>query len=297
MKQNPMLCLFALTMVNCQILALPVAPGLDVSVYADVTDPVELAFSPDGILYTGRDNLGSGGSATGAAFVHRIGPGGSPVIEYGATALVVGGFGGAGIGGYVSAILPDESIAPIISGDPNLGNPSVMTSDTAGRLLFTDVGSDNLIAYDGSVTVLVSLPVNPNGILVNYMNEILVRTLSGAVMQFSSDGSLIDANYLTGLSEESANTLAIGPGGFWGHDLYLYSNGHVLRYDANRHSTIISSGFDTWPRDMAFGPDGAMYLSMFEEDRIIRITPEPTTLLMVVLVGMAILCRKKENRR
>jgi hypothetical protein len=62
-------------------------PGFTVSTYATVTDPVNLSFDPSGVLYVGRDNYGSGGGYIDAVKIHRIGVGGSPVVEYGASAI------------------------------------------------------------------------------------------------------------------------------------------------------------------------------------------------------------------
>lgn len=42
--------------------------------------------APDGTLYVGRDNTGSGGGPGDLVKNHRIGPGGSLVVEFGGTA-------------------------------------------------------------------------------------------------------------------------------------------------------------------------------------------------------------------
>ena len=54
--------------------------------HAAVTDPIEIDIAADGTIFTGRDNAGSGGRNDTAARIHRIGPGGSPVTEFGDTA-------------------------------------------------------------------------------------------------------------------------------------------------------------------------------------------------------------------
>src|SRR5215510_12230037 len=68
-------------------LADPVVPGFVVTTYADVTDPTALSFASDGTLYVGRDASGSGGGSGDAVKIHRIGPGGAPVEEFGNAAL------------------------------------------------------------------------------------------------------------------------------------------------------------------------------------------------------------------
>ncbi len=127
------------------------------------------------------------------------------------------------------------------------------------------------------------------------MNDILVRTLAGNVMHFANDGNLLESSYISGLTTEGADTLAIGQGGYWGSDLYTYSNGELLRFNQKLESTVIASGFDSFPRDISFGPDGAMYLSMFEEDRILRIAPEPTALGMATVGVVCLLNRSQRN--
>ncbi len=67
--------------------AQPVVPGAQTTLYARVTDPVRLSFGPDGTLFVGRDNIGSGGGNSDAVKIHRAGPGGSPVEEYGNAAI------------------------------------------------------------------------------------------------------------------------------------------------------------------------------------------------------------------
>ncbi len=278
--------------------ALPIAPGLDVSVYANVTDPVELTFSPDGVVYAGRNDAQSGGSATGAVRIHRIGQGGSPVEEYGAVATpdpdavqydatgVISGTPGSvivgGVGGQISAILPDESVVTLISNNQNLGNPSRMTVDTAGRLLFTDITASSIFRYDGTLEKLVTLPNDPYSIVVNSQDEIYSITADGTLMKFASDGTILNPSVVTGLGTSSA--LGIGNGGIWGEDLYAYSNGDLLRINSDGHTSVIANGFTTYPRDIHIGPDGAMYLAMVQEDIIIRIAPEPSSLMLITVL-------------
>ncbi len=42
--------------------AIPTVTNCTTTVYTNVTDPVMLSFAPDGSLFVGRDNSGSGGS-------------------------------------------------------------------------------------------------------------------------------------------------------------------------------------------------------------------------------------------
>ncbi len=78
---------FSLATLNTRAVTNPVVNAAVTTVYANVTDPIQLAFAPDGTLFVGRDNSGSGGTAGDAVKIHRVAPGGSPVTEYGATAI------------------------------------------------------------------------------------------------------------------------------------------------------------------------------------------------------------------
>ena len=54
--------------------AQPTVPGAETSLYARATDPVKLSFAPDGTLFVGRDNVGSGGNNWDAVRIHRVAP-------------------------------------------------------------------------------------------------------------------------------------------------------------------------------------------------------------------------------
>src|SRR5262245_62737270 len=134
-----MRCLLALlvTAVATPAFAeLPSVPGYQVSVYSSVTDPMRLSFDrATGTLYAGRDNSGSGGGNADPVKIHRIAPGGSPVTEYGTTAVrdpdavlvdsagtasegaagsvIVGGVDPFGNNGVLTAIRPDQSVVTI----------------------------------------------------------------------------------------------------------------------------------------------------------------------------------------
>src|SRR5262249_2501508 len=141
---------------------LPSLPGFTVSVYAFVTDPVRLSFDPSGVLYVGRDNSGSGGTNTDSRKIHRVGPGGSPVGEYGATALpdpdavqfdasgaisgvpgsvLVGGEDPANSRSIISAIRPDQSIVTLFASPHSTAtfrNPQDFVIDRTGRMPFAN---------------------------------------------------------------------------------------------------------------------------------------------------------------
>jgi len=138
---------------------LPSVPGFAVTTYATVTDPITLSFAPDGTLYVGRDAAGTpGGTSAQAVKIHRVGPGGSPVVEYGASAVpdpdavlfdATGRFSGTPgsvlVGGLtpsnqgqVVAILPDGTLRQVFGPTGSFLNPVTLVLDSAGRLLFGD---------------------------------------------------------------------------------------------------------------------------------------------------------------
>jgi len=69
--------------------------------------------------------------------------------------------------------------------------------------------------------------------------------------------------------------LAFSPAGSCGAaSLYVMHNSQLFRSDANGHRTLVGSGFGGQASDMIFGPDGALYVSMFDgADKILRLMP------------------------
>ena len=80
----------------------------------------------------------------------------------------------------------------------------------------------------------------------------------------------------------SDEAIAVGPGsGAFGSDVYTVnnSNGELIRIDLAGNATVIGTGFDA-VRDLEFGPDGALYASEADNDRILRIAPIPPVPLL-----------------
>ena len=97
-------------------------------------------------------------------------------------------------------------------------------------------------------------------------------------------GRTLNDEFVTGLVGDPS--LTFGPGGpVWGTDLYVIADGTLMRFDEQGSSTVLGTGFDGAPLDLAFGPDGALYIPFFDEDRILRITPEIPPPGVNVLVG------------
>src|SRR5687768_13316608 len=159
----------------------PAAAGFDVTVYADVPAPVSLSFDASGALFTGRDVPGDpGGGAT--VRIHRIGPGGAPVEEFGDAgipdpdgALVdldgsISGFAGAvlvcgaaaGGNGQLVAVKPDGTIVTVSAPSSVMQNPNYMARGRDG-LLITDNCHNKVFEFNppGPPTILIDSPASP----------------------------------------------------------------------------------------------------------------------------------------
>jgi hypothetical protein len=286
-----------------------VVPGFIVEDYAYVADPVNLTIAPDGVMYTGRDNTGSGGTTGDAVKIHRIGVGGAPVVEYGVaplsdpdavlfdaygwiadtpgSVLVAGAVhGGLPIISHVSGIRPDETIQDIFA-TTTIVNPNYLMFDGTGRLLIIGDLGDVWQTTGAEPTHLFDMPV-PSFATLNANDDVYSAGNDGVIRIYDSFGTLIDDSFVTGLGEGFTN-LAFGPGGgVWG--TYLYglkrATGELIRIDDLGNVTVIGTGFDTTTYDMQFGPDGALYATVFGQDKVIRIIPEPATLTLMLIGGL-----------
>ena len=292
-----------------------VVPGLTVEHYADVTDPLGLTFAPDGTLYSGRDNAGSGGETWDAVKIHQIGIGGTPVVEYGndpipdpdsvlfdaaglyaqpGSVLVAGQEIGS-LTGFIRAVQPDQTIVDLWGPSEPLFNPNAMLFDNNGRLLVSDDIGDVYEFVGGDLSLLIDLPAYGGASVVDEMNRIYTRTTDGIVRVFAEDGTLIDDAFATGLATTPL-TMEFGPGNsLWGDDLYTLNRetGELLRIDDTGTVNVIGTGFDALDTlHLTFGPDGYMYLSAFGDDRVIRIVPEPASLSLLALGALALLRRR-----
>jgi hypothetical protein len=287
--------------------ASPIVPGFVVTTYASVPDPEHLSFSPDGVLYVGRDNSGSGGGDGDAVKIHRVGIGGSPVVEYGnssildpdavlfgspggafgiAGSVLVGG--GSGAGGRITAIRPDQSVETVFGPDLSYTNPQDLAFDNSGRLLFVDQGASRsvFVSAGGAPSVFTTLPEGLFllSVAVDPANRIYVASSDTTIRMYDSAGNQIVGNgplgsFATGLGFFD---MVFGLGGAFGTDMYGIHEGNLMRVDASGTATQIGSGF-TDAQGLALGPlDGALYVADNANDQILRIAPvpEPTTLAL-----------------
>ena len=280
----------------------PSVPGAQTTIYARVPDPEKISFAPDGTLYAGRDNSGSGGGNSDAVKIHRIGAGGTPVAEFGNAAIpdpdavlfdATGAFSGvagsvivggvwSGSSGALSRVEPDGTVAKFFGPSSAVANPGDLIFDGAGRLLFTDSEQGKVFAMTGGIpTALLSVSM-PMDLTLDAMERIMVSSgTDSALRLYNAAGAPINMSLATA---QSRSPLARGPGGFWGVDVYFVgTNGNLQCVDTNGVIRTVGAAFGGLD-DFAFGPDGALYASQFSSDVIWRIAPaEPPR--PVLLIG------------
>jgi hypothetical protein len=279
----------------------PTTPGFTITTYAPVTDPEGLAFAPDGTLYVGRDDSGSNGSGAAAVKIHQVSPGGTATVEYGDDAIpdpdavafdandAISGIPGAVIvggstdssfsQGQLVAIAPNGAVSSVVSVGTNPRNPNQLIFDHTGRLLIADFGAVGVsdgkvlaLSPGGTPTTLITPPADPFFIAVDENNQIFVNTEDGNIRVYDATGVQVNGAFATGLGSAP---MAFGPGGAFGHELYTVTDaGNLLRIDQQGNQTVLGSGFGVI-ENLAFGPDGALYLAEFSNDRILRLAAPP----------------------
>jgi len=273
----------------------PTVPGFQVDVYAWIDNTADLTFGTDGSLYVG-DSTAAGIQV----FVRRIPPGGGLVANYGDSTFAdpdtvlfdaVGNISGVpgsvlvagqnSDGGYVKAIRPSGLVEQVFGPGSFFLNPGNMSFDSAGRFVMSDIHPTKrnvLVSTGGPLSVLFSMnafEVAPNDTAIDQEDRIFVGSSDGAIRVFDSQGNLLNAAFVTGLS--GSPKLAFGQGGQWGTDLYTIDGPNLLNVDSTGNVTAIGTGFADVLR-MEFGPDGALYISErnipdSETDRILRVAP------------------------
>lgn len=284
-------------------------PGYTVEDYASVPDPLTRSFMPDGTMFVGRaTDQGEAGK------IHRVAPGGMDVVEWGndpindpdavladpsglfapAGSVLVGG-ANPGLGGSIRAILPDQSIIDVFPPDLAVVNPNGLKFDLDNRLLVGDDRSTNTriwVSDGGPLTTLIDLP-GFGGTAVEPGTNNIYANVGGTVSIYDENGGLLDGDFAT---LPAGGGITFGPGNaLWGDDLYamIESTGELIRVDDLGNPTVIGTGFAATTYGPSFGPDGFMYFSVENQDKIIRVVPEPATLSLLALGGLALVRRRR----
>ncbi len=304
MKRTMAMCLALLLGIQSYAMGVPAVDGYTVRIYASAPKAYKMAFDPSGVLYTGR----GGDDPWGPHPIHRIGVGGGAAEPYGpslwdpdAVAVDVHGAiadtaGSVLVGGqhnkiwyndYLYAIRPDQSGTMIWPpGTTVMSNPQELEFDATGQTLVILDPTGQIRTSTGGATpttLVSSVGGEAYAMTVDSSGRIFVARADGVIRAYGPDGSWLDQDIATGLG--LLHCLAFGKGGYWGNDLYTIGNESLLRFNVgNGTSSVIGTGFDSLYRDIAFGPDGNMYISDYTAGQILQVVvPEPLTMLGALL--------------
>lgn len=266
--------------------------------YAIVTDPVRGGFGPDGTYYLGRDNTGSGGGNGDALKVLAVKDCGWPVVELGNSPItdpdvavvdsagvlsgtpntVLVGVNLSAASGKISGIRPIGTVFDVMPPNGNLRNPNIMRFESAASLIVVDSQLNRVVRTNiATVTPLFSRS-GVTGMVVAPNGDIYTAANTGVIQINSSTGALLNSNLASLGSSPNGVSIALGPGfGPFGSDLYAIRNGLLYQITSVGGVTQIGSGFQQLCYDLAFGPDGMLYVASFSTDRVLRITTPGTT--------------------
>jgi hypothetical protein len=308
--------LFAIMAMASVIASAQTYTGKTVEFYANCVDPLALSFNnQNGDLFVGRDNTGSGGGGGDALRIHRIVYNSGIGVEYGndpiydpdgvlfdangtitgvAGSVMVFG-GGPGPNGFIEVIRPDQSIFNLVTAFA-LGNPASQVFEPGGNSLITtdqENGFVNRVTAGGVVTTIATLSngsafgatVDPN------TGDIFVNGTDGVVRHFDSAGNLLNGNFFSGLN---FNAFLFWGSGMFGNQLMIKNGSTIMTVDGLGNATTVGTGWDTIGA-MTIGPDGYLYISEFNNDRVMRVVPEPATMIALGAGLAAIAARRRRK--
>lgn len=278
------------------LLAHDTPAGFILEAYAFVTDPNTLACDGAGIFYVGRDSAAPDGDEFDFVRIHRVDAEGRSVAEFGDEALLdpdavavditgavsgtpgavlVSGHGNAG--GYVAAILPDQTVFELFGPTEDFLNVNDMVIDHDGRLLLADADTFEVLVSEAGAfpTTLFTLPAPPTSIAVDSSNRIYTGAEDGVIRIHDADGAVVNNAFAVGLG--AGIWLTVGPGGpIFGEDIFAISDLTFRRFRPDGRETVLGQGYEAG--DLEFGVDGMLYNSFIDEDIILRMAPIPGNL-------------------
>jgi hypothetical protein len=306
----------------------PFVVGATAAVHSAVTDPMQIALGADAALFTGRDAIGSGGSNSTPVKIHRAPPGGGPASEFGAvvipdpdavvvdvdgtlsgtpgSVLVGGQTDASGNTGQILAVRPDQSVVTVFASSTLWKDPQDMVFDGPNLLVADRIRREvrRWMPGQSTLSLLVDdLPENPTHIAVDQAGRIFVSLLDGTIRRYNPNGS---GEFVVASGLPPQTPIAVGPTGPWqAGDVYAIVGEDLVRFDGESGGppVAVGCGFTGTTRDLAFGPDGALYVSRFGNDHVMRF--ERPTLGAVpgdldcnglaTLADVAILCAAVED--
>jgi len=290
--------------------------GKIVEFYADCIDPLSLSFNnANGDLFVGRDNTGSGGGGGDDLKIHRVAYNSGIGIEYGDSPIhdpdgvlfdtngTITGLagsvmvfnGGPGPQGRIDVIRPNQTVFNLVT-DVALGNPAAHVFEPGGNSLITtdqENGFVNRVTAGGVVTTIATLSNGSAfGATIDPTNgDIYVNGTDGIVRKFNSAGTLQNPNFLSGLN---FNAHMFWGSGMFGNQMIIKNGGTIMTVDGSGNTTVVGTGWDSIGA-MTIGADGYLYVSEFNNDRIMRVVPEPATMIALGAGLAAIAARRRRK--
>ena len=157
--------------------------------------------------------------------------------------------------------------------DSSFGHIGQMALDSTGRLLVGSIDGDSLNVLEGGVVdSFYSAPgLSPRAVVIDSADNVcLTCSVDGVMRKIAPDGSVINANFASGL--QGAISQAIAPPGIFHGNLFVACGDRVMEVDraTGSTSTFLSCNAAV---GIAFDPEGYMHVSIPSQNRILKIGP------------------------